>query len=205
MNGGVGDGLSDHYNPPLDSTFAVWSGINDCRTVGEGDYDLPGDHYRRTWSDCADDSDLFLYVSYDGGHSWPGGHETAIGDPPAAGLNASDRMWTFFLAHPMPGMPVAAERAPVASAPRFVTHVWPNPSREGVRFSISERLERVEIFDVRGRPVRVIWPGALDRRTNSLEWDGRDASGAAVPPGLYLFRMGAEAGRVHHGKLIRIR
>ena len=79
------------------------------------------------------------------------------------------------------------------------------PARGSVFIAVSERVARMEIFDVWGRSVRVIQPDALDGRTKSFAWDGRDASGAVVPAGLYLFRLIAETGAVHHGKLIRIR
>ncbi len=37
-----------------------------------------------------------LYVTQDGGHSWPGADQTLVGDPPSKYINATDLMWSFF-------------------------------------------------------------------------------------------------------------
>ena len=52
---------------------------------------------------------------------------------------------------------------------------------------------QVEIFDVSGRLVRVLHRGGVSVGTFQFSWDGRDASRALVPPGLYLYRVLVEA------------
>ena len=51
---------------------------------------------------------------------------------------------------------------------------------------------RVTLLDITGRVVRTLRDDASGPGTIALEWDGRDASGVAVPAGVYLAR--AEAG-----------
>ncbi len=78
-------------------------------------------------------------------------------------------------------------------------HVHPNPSRgtAAVRLALAGALPEAEIavFDVRGAEVRVLQRGALPAGTHRWSWDGRDASGRAVPAGIYWARI-AGGGRV---------
>jgi aminopeptidase N len=70
-----------------------------------------------------------------------------------------------------PGLPVPLLRA------------WPNPFGRSLRIEVAGGMERVEIFDVRGRRVR-----SFEGAEGSLVWDGRDASGRAIAPGIYYVR-----------------
>jgi endonuclease I len=75
----------------------------------------------------------------------------------------------------------------------------PNPftSRTAIAFDLVRRAPvSLRIYDVQGRQVRVLLDGgALEAGTHSVEWDGRDATGAVLNAGLYLCRLdaGAEA------------
>ncbi len=68
-----------------------------------GPYTLRNDakltHLR--WSDPSAGTEIQLYLTRDGGHSWPGGHRTPVGDPPAQTILANDLMWRFFMDHPL--------------------------------------------------------------------------------------------------------
>lgn len=90
-----------------------------------------------------------------------------------------------------------AYKAPAASPTPSVLladfgPAYPNPfnASASIRYSVPEGLEStsplgMEIFDVRGRRLRVV---NLDRSPGSHEvhWDGRDDSGAVVPAGMYI-------------------
>jgi carboxypeptidase D len=57
---------------------------------------------------------------------------------------------------------------------------------------------RVALYDVAGRQVAALWDGLLAAGTHALTWDGRDARGATVAPGVYFLRAvtaGEEATR----------
>jgi flagellar hook assembly protein FlgD len=69
--------------------------------------------------------------------------------------------------------------------------VGPNPCRgeAEVRLDLPRSGQvRVAIFDLRGRQVRALHEGALAAGPHRLRWDGRDASGLAVPPGVFWVR-----------------
>jgi hypothetical protein len=53
----------------------------------------------------------------------------------------------------------------------------------------------VEIFDLSGRRLRVLAAGEHRAGVHALTWDGRDAAGARVRPGVYLYRVAAGADR----------
>jgi len=71
--------------------------------------------------------------------------------------------------------------------------VWPNPSRGTMTFSRSGSARSIlDVFDAQGRRVATLAPaaGALGVRWT---WDGRDAAGSRVGPGI-LFARPREAG-----------
>lgn len=80
--GGVGGGLSDHENIPIDTVRNMWARYNECEIfttiaqVNEG---------ANLFSNlqCKDSTEVFYYVTLDGGHTWPGGRApTRKGDAP---------------------------------------------------------------------------------------------------------------------------
>lgn len=52
---------------------------------------------------------------------------------------------------------------------------------------------RLAVFDLSGRSLRVIHDGQQPSGDLRFSWDGRDESGAQVPPGLYVYRLSVEA------------
>ncbi len=52
---------------------------------------------------------------------------------------------------------------------------------------------QIQVFSLDGRLVASIDKGLQDSGPQELSWDGRDASGNALPPGLYLLGIGIEA------------
>jgi hypothetical protein len=83
----------------------------------------------------------------------------------------------------------------------------PNPfaTWTTLRFSL-ERAgpARVDVLDLAGRRIATPWDGALNAGEQHVSWDGRDALGAPVAPGLYVVRLTA-AGRARTAKLLRVR
>lgn len=91
---------------------------------------------------------------------------------------------------------------------RRACQVWPNPWREGVAFSLTgldkDESVRLRVFNPLGRE---IWSsGSLPSRggTWSVYWNGCDARGQALPPGIYFYRAEARE-RVYTGKVVRVR
>ena len=52
---------------------------------------------------------------------------------------------------------------------------------------------RLAVFDLSGRSLRVIHDGQQPSGDLRFSWDGRDESGAQVPPGLYVYRLSVES------------
>lgn len=72
--------------------------------------------------------------------------------------------------------------------------VHPNPAR-GIS-TLEFRLPRgsdveVRVFDVAGRLLRKVASGHMASGWHRVDWDGRDASGASVPNGVYFARVEA--------------
>ena len=94
--GGIGSsGFSDHWNSPQDSVMNAWANMDTCLVfndtiVNNGQYTFI------QWGNCSCLYEIHHYVTEDGGHSWPGGVQTATGDPVSIYINATDLMWSFF-------------------------------------------------------------------------------------------------------------
>lgn len=100
--GGVGSGVSKHYNPPVDSVLNVWQQKNQCSQPAK--VILDNSSYKLTkWFDCLNNVSVHYYLTKDGGHSWPGGEAGSVfGDNPSTVINANDLLWEFFQQHQLP-------------------------------------------------------------------------------------------------------
>ena len=83
---------------------------------------------------------------------------------------------------------------------------WPSPARTGTRITWSlsrDARTRVEILDLAGRLLRRLQDGPLASGTHATDWDGREAHGRMVPPGVYLCRVQA-GGESAMQRLVRV-
>ncbi len=96
FEGGYGTkGISNHYNPPVDSVLAVWGYLNGCSADWDTLHrDETYSHYVK--SGCYAQGDVELYLDYESGHSWPGGDARYLPDNPSETLQATDLIWDFF-------------------------------------------------------------------------------------------------------------
>ncbi|MBK7105138.1 MAG: T9SS type A sorting domain-containing protein [Ignavibacteriae bacterium] len=100
IEGGLGDGAANYEYPPLDSVLNIWANINNCIII-DTIFNESGKYLYKTWTNCNDEKNIELYITYDGGHSWPGGTAPRIGaDPVSEQINATNLIWDFFLKHP---------------------------------------------------------------------------------------------------------
>ena len=44
----------------------------------------------------------------------------------------------------------------------------------------------IVVYDVLGKPVRTLYEGEMNKRTDSIYWHGKDNIGNQVPTGLYF-------------------
>jgi len=71
-------------------------------------------------------------------------------------------------------------------------------------FSLTEPAEvRFAIYDPEGRVVNESGRERMPAGAHTLGWDGSNAAGQSVAPGVYFFRLDV-AGRSHYGKVVRI-
>lgn len=85
--------------PPVHDWAAAWAARNGCTSIPTVTYQK-GDVTGETWSGCNQGADVVLYTIAGKGHSWPGSNMPAA--ITTQDINATDAMWDFFAAHPMP-------------------------------------------------------------------------------------------------------
>ncbi|HMB68064.1 MAG TPA: FlgD immunoglobulin-like domain containing protein, partial [bacterium] len=86
----------------------------------------------------------------------------------------------------------------ILSPPRLeLAQNRPNPGGPGTQigYALPEPSRvRLTIYDVRGRAVRRLVSGHRPAGPGLVRWDGRDATGQRVAPGVYFYRLTAPAG-----------
>jgi len=97
-----GYGLANYYFPPVDSSLRVWAGINGCGQAPQVVTDAT--LYTHTqYAGCTNNTTVQLYLTKDGGHSWPGGLPARPNaDAPSTAFSATDLIWDFFKLHSLP-------------------------------------------------------------------------------------------------------
>ena len=93
--------MGDHYFTPVDSTMGVWTALDSCDTPP---LITENTGYTFTeWKDRNGKVAIDLYLTQDGGHSWPGGLKPRPqADPLSEYLNATDLLWSFFQNYKLP-------------------------------------------------------------------------------------------------------
>lgn len=98
-----------------------------------------------------------------------------------------------------------------------LTSVYPNPSSGNFYFSFQLTGNELpdefllEIFNLQGQPVRTFTIDDFQQfniGTNTLAWDGHEATGDYLPRGVYVYRLRIKAGTVKaatQGKIVVIR
>jgi hypothetical protein len=93
----------------------------------------------------------------------------------------------------LPVGPVSVPETPDERLLDFINLVSANPSRGEARISFTlSRAEaaRVEVLDVTGRRVSVVFDQAVDAgREHVIVWDGTNERGERVKSGLYWYRL----------------
>lgn len=90
-----GEGVAGNNFPPAINGIKQWQELNNC--IGEEKNRLSAQlsliHYRH----CRSGAGVQLYITHDGGHSWPGARQRRLrGDPVSDALAATDVIWDFF-------------------------------------------------------------------------------------------------------------
>jgi len=84
----------------------------------------------------------------------------------------------------------------------------PNPFNPSTTITLAiDKNQRVnlEIFDARGRMVRVLHEGPLTVGRHELRWDGRDAGGRQAASGMYFARARSESGALQSHRMMLVK
>lgn len=178
LEGGVGSGPSKHYNPPLDSVLNVWSGFNNC-TIHNDTLHHYTNYTHINWHDCDCGNELNLYLTQDGGHSWPEGVATATGDPVSTAINANDVMWDFFQQH---NLNCTVSGTYALDDNNDILKVYPNPFNNAATVELNKEIGNCEIVicNVSGQKVKTIQN--IDKNKFILHSD-------QLPDGLYFLHL----------------
>lgn len=190
--GGIGSGTSNHYNPPLDSVMNVWAGFNSCITNLDTIHNN-SDYTHINWSGCNCGNEMNLYLTHDGGHSWPGGATTTTGDPVSTVVSANDLMWTFFQQHTLICSTTSNESIAIKKEDVLV---FPNPFSEQATFSIpyiSGDKNQLKIYDIFGKEY---FPEITKSNNGFLMKRGNLFSG------IYIFEIENAEKMIRRGKFI---
>jgi len=85
---------------------------------------------------------------------------------------------------------------------------YPNPFNPTTTIALSlDRAQnvRLDIFDARGRLVRVLHDGTLAAGRNELQWDGRDDRGLQTASGVYFSRARGEHGETQSQRMMLVK
>lgn len=173
-SGGIGNGVSSHYNPPLDSVSNVWKTNNSCSSIDtvQNDNDLL--HIK--WHNCSCQGDVELFLTHDGGHSWHGGQKNFGGDNVSNVVSANDKMWEFFMNNKL--CVVSKEELY-----KDEISISPNPFKNQIKLSFENNLIEKEylLYNSLGKVILAgtIRKGKLSHIINT----------AAVPMGIYFLTV----------------
>ena len=176
--GGIGDGVSSHYNPPIDSVQKAWAVKNNCNIINDTLYS-GSDFTHIRWSECDCMYEQQFYITTDGGHSWPGGTQTPIGDPPSEYINANDLMWEFFQKYSL-DCETTAIKHEVESKGNM--KIFPNPTENifSIQWSSGSPVEgTLSVLNVNGK---VIFTRKMNISTFEIDLSN-------FPNGLYFVRF----------------
>jgi polyhydroxybutyrate depolymerase len=95
-----GGGLSGTKS--VDDTIAFWTANNKCTDPQPQSVYSNGDSSCVEYQSCAANTAVRLCTVDGGGHQWPGGNSAGPAGKLTQDIDASEEMFTFFTAHPLP-------------------------------------------------------------------------------------------------------
>jgi polyhydroxybutyrate depolymerase len=94
-----GDAAESFIAVPDD--FAAWGMRDACTDMPSTTYSM-GDVTCSSYLHCGGGAQVTLCTVQNGGHTWPGGTPVPALGYTTTNINATDAMWSFFQAHPLP-------------------------------------------------------------------------------------------------------
>ena len=138
----------------VDSSMHYWSLRNMCDAVPDSmrmpDND-PGDGLvadKFTYTNCDDDSEIWFYKIYGGGHTWPNGFP--IGPPTIYDFDGSTEIWEFFKNYSFEEAEDTTNTSLVHFQENSNILVYPNPVDDKITFSDNLEWNSVKIYNAIG-------------------------------------------------------
>lgn len=98
--------------------------------------------------------------------------------------------------------PLSAETGSIGSHA-----VYPNPFTTGTTFQLtlpqSSKI-RIVVFDILGKPVRILFDGMHDQGEYNIPWDGNDETGRPVEAGIYICTLFSDNTFVKGVKVVKV-
>jgi hypothetical protein len=92
------------------------------------------------------------------------------------------------------------------SSPALVLHPNPFSPHLAIEFSLAQpKNMRLDVFDLRGRRLDEIAAGDFKAGRHSMTWLAADEKGRPLPSGVYILKLGSEAGEVTAAKAVLLR
>jgi len=109
----------------------------------------------RKWSNCDCETEIEQYVTQDGGHSWPGGNQTVVGDPVSNFINANDLMWTFFQHYNLDCDPLSVIDSHIENSKVVI---YPNPTSGHINIQSDDDFQEIEVtvFNLLGEKILIL-------------------------------------------------
>jgi len=158
--------------------------------------------------------------AYNPGQSWYSGSYIAIDEGPIAVMIENHRshlLWDCFMRNPeiAPALDSlgfvwdyeAGVPEPGVPEPALRLAARPNPARGASTLDYELPVRgpvTLAVFDLEGRRIATLADGVQEAGRHAVNWDGTDAGGRALTPGVYLVRIQA-GGTSAALKLLRLR
>lgn len=92
--------LGNAMFPAVEKMIVDWAKRNGCSEKPREIF-RAGDSHCQTYDTCLPGSEVTLCIVDGGGHTWPGGTPVPTLGYTTTFISATEKMWTFFVAHPM--------------------------------------------------------------------------------------------------------
>jgi len=99
-NGGVTRCCGHQVVGSAPKAMASWAAHNGC--TGYTDTMIGNDVSKRVWTGCRTRGNVIFYRVIGGGHTWPGSIPIGLLGKTTNAISASELIWQFFQAHPLP-------------------------------------------------------------------------------------------------------
>jgi polyhydroxybutyrate depolymerase len=179
------------HSPPVDSILSIWSDFDQCTihdTIHKG-----GTYNQIVFGKGKCESEVNEYITFDGGHAWPGGKPGGgpDSDTPSTAISANYLLWKFFQQHDL--------HCPTTAIPKIRKNdallLFPNPLNmlsSYLQIQLPDNSYDVCLYDAAMRKVRY----AMNCR-NEVLIDCTD-----LMPGFYMVEASSPQG-VLRGKFIK--